>query len=261
MRVSGPSYTAPALEKGLAILECLAEEAAPLTMAALARRLGRSHNEIYRMLLVLEARGYLAREPDDRLRLSDRLFDLAMRNPKRRNLHDAAMPVMHRLVEQLWQSCHLVVISGADIAVVARIESPDMAGFAVRVGYRRPIATSTSGRLLFAHQSLATRAKLIAEITKVYGGGGQLAALSAEADAIAADGHLVCDSSAVTSVTDLAAPIFSRQSEGAVASLTVPYVSGPFAQVKLKDALYFVCDAAKEISRELGSNRVTAALS
>ncbi|PAX06422.1 IclR family transcriptional regulator [Sphingomonas lenta] len=246
------TYSAPALEKGLAILELLAEEAEPMSMVAVARRLGRSHNEIYRMLLVLERRGYLKREADDRLRLSDRLFDLAMRNPKRRNLHDAAMPVMHRLAEQLWQSCHLAVISGADIAVVARVESPDMAGFAVRVGYRRPMVASTSGRLLFANQPARIRATLETVVAGSHPEPASFRELLEQADEIVARGYLARESSAVTSVTDIAAPVFNRQAEGAAASLTVPFVSGPSTRVPLRHSIEIVRQAAAEITRELG---------
>lgn len=245
-------YAAPALEKGLSIIECLAAEEDALSMVAIARRLGRTHNEIYRMLLVLERHGYLDRQVDDRFRLSDRLFDLAMRNPRRRNLHDASMPVMHRLTEQLWQSCHLAVISGPDIAVVARVESPDMAGFAVRVGYRRPILAATSGRLLLAHQPEHVGRKLLETIDLSGAGDEPSGTLKQDVAAIRKAGVLVRESTAFTSVTDIAAPVFNRQAEGAVASLTVPFVSGPSAHVPLRHSIDLVRRAADEISRELG---------
>ena len=56
-------YSAPALEKGLDILECLATSEEPLTTRALAEQLGRSKNEIFRMVHVLLRRGYLTRMP------------------------------------------------------------------------------------------------------------------------------------------------------------------------------------------------------
>ncbi len=45
-----PRYSAPALEKGLDVLECLADGAAPQSLNALARALGRTSSEIFRML-------------------------------------------------------------------------------------------------------------------------------------------------------------------------------------------------------------------
>ena len=58
-----PKYTAPALEKGLDILEHLSRSDAGLTQAEIARVLGRSVSEIFRMLVVLQERGYIALTP------------------------------------------------------------------------------------------------------------------------------------------------------------------------------------------------------
>jgi len=52
-------YTAPALEKGLDILELLAGEGGGLLQNAIAQRLSRSATELFRMLSVLERRGYV----------------------------------------------------------------------------------------------------------------------------------------------------------------------------------------------------------
>ena len=51
-------YTAPALEKGLDILELLSSTDAGLSLSEIARDLGRSVSEIFRMLVVLQQRGY-----------------------------------------------------------------------------------------------------------------------------------------------------------------------------------------------------------
>lgn len=50
-------YTAPALEKGLDILERLSLSEAGLSLSEIARDLGRSVSEIFRMLVVLQQRG------------------------------------------------------------------------------------------------------------------------------------------------------------------------------------------------------------
>lgn len=52
-----PQYRAPALDKGLDILELLASSAAPMSINAISEGVSRSRGEIFRMLLVLEERG------------------------------------------------------------------------------------------------------------------------------------------------------------------------------------------------------------
>ena len=55
-------YRAPALEKGLDILSLLAGERTPLTLSGICQRLERSQGEIFRMVQVLQARGYTLAE-------------------------------------------------------------------------------------------------------------------------------------------------------------------------------------------------------
>ena len=58
-------YRAPALDKGLDILELLARTPGSLNLTEVAQGIGYSKSEIFRMLQVLEARGYLARKDSD----------------------------------------------------------------------------------------------------------------------------------------------------------------------------------------------------
>ena len=59
-----PRYQAPALKKGLEILELLATSEQALTMSDISAALGRSVGEIFRMLQVLEEHRYIARDDD-----------------------------------------------------------------------------------------------------------------------------------------------------------------------------------------------------
>src|SRR5260370_20715485 len=71
----GRRYPTPALEKGLDILELFASEQQGLTKTDVARRLGRTVSEVFRMLLCLEERGYIARSKDgERFHLTLQLF-------------------------------------------------------------------------------------------------------------------------------------------------------------------------------------------
>lgn len=244
------AYQAPALDKGLEIIEFLADKAAPFGMNEIAAALHRSRNEIYRMLVVLERRGWLERLPDDRFELSNRLFDLAMRLPPRRNLLDAALPQMHAVAETLFQSCHLVVLSGDEIVVVARVESPDLLGFAVRVGYRRPLLQSTSGRILTAFMPADAREALARRLAD--------ATTAEEADRFLKDcakvvskGVHIGPSAFVDAVTDVGAAVFDGVAPGPVAALVVPFVSGRSARSTIDEAVEEVRAAAGRISEAL----------
>jgi DNA-binding IclR family transcriptional regulator len=220
-----PSYQAPALDKGLDILEFLSSQSEAYTLSDLAKALDRSKNEIYRMALVLERRGYLERTPDDRFLVTNRLFQLGMLNPPLRNLHDAAMPIMHELAETLGQSCHLAVASGDEIVAVARVESPGLLGFAVRVGYRRHVVEATSGQVLFGFQPEARRTLWLKSLKASAPGRADVAKFLKQADEARAKGYALAESSFVLGVTDIAAPVYDGVEAGPAGSLTLPFLA------------------------------------
>ena len=94
-------YRAPALDKGLDILELLAGIDGGLTQAEIAKRLGRSPNEFYRMLDRLVRRGYVTRIDGDRYSLTLKLFGLAQLHAPVRRLVSYATPLMRELAETL----------------------------------------------------------------------------------------------------------------------------------------------------------------
>lgn len=246
-----PVYKAPALDKGLEILELLAGREKPVGPTEIAQELGRSTTEIYRMLLVLEARAYIERSDDGRYQITERLFQLGMRNAPKRNLHAAALPVMLDLAERTGQSCHLAVISGDDIVVVARVESPGPVSFAVRLGYRVPLLESASGRVIFGFQSARRQAAWLQQLRRGELNPAALRKFVEEAKEVAARGYALEDSRLTEGIRDIGAPIFGPVSDDAIASLTMPSVAHRYLQVEIADLIPAVAEAAKDISSKL----------
>lgn len=241
-------YRAPALDKGLDILELLARAQAPLTMTGIAAAIGYSKGEIFRMLQVLEERGYLAREDDSGYVLTNRLFRLGMERPRVKSLVEAALPVMHRLAQEALQPCHLAVASGDQMVVIARIDPPGDIGFVVRVGHRLPLAQSTSGAVLFAFQSEETRANWLALMSDA-GTLGHRKRFVTQSDAIRAQGYAALPSGDVDGVTDLSAPILRHGVAGG--ALTIPYVERRPVRVSMKAVLQHLRAAVDDISQQL----------
>jgi DNA-binding IclR family transcriptional regulator len=244
------SYQAPALTKGLEVLEFLSAQSEPYAISALARALGKSRNEIYRMVIVLERAGYLARSDSDRFAVTRKLFDVAMHTPPQRNLLAHALPEMERLSEETLQSCHLTVASETDIVVVARVESPATLSFSVKVGYRRPLNESASGRVLYAFQTervqTAWRALQPSKNDQVL-----WAAVEREAATIRKAGYLLSPSPYVDAVTDIAAPVALGSDPIAIAALVMPFIGGRSAKISLTQATASTREAARRISHHL----------
>jgi len=146
-------YPTPALEKGLDALELLASESEGLTKTEVARRLGRTVSEVFRMLVCLETRGYIARSGnDDRYSLTLHLFKLAYQHPPIERLTTEALPIMRHVTRQIKQSCHLGVLDGDRVVIVAQVNSPLNSGFYVKAGGIGDLMRSTTGQVILAYQ-------------------------------------------------------------------------------------------------------------
>lgn len=217
-------YRAPALEKGLDILELLARHGAPMTSSQMAASLGRSVSELFRMVLALEFRGYIESSPDGRdgYTLTNKLFTLGIAQGSARSLLEVALPVMKELVRELGQSCHLVVPSGDQTVVVGRIESPMDLGFSVRVGYRRRLLDTSSGVMFFGFAREDAQARWLPQLRAV-ADPERIALFLQNAKVAVERGYVQSASDLVDGVTDLCVPILGSQ--GAIAVLIVPFIA------------------------------------
>jgi len=231
---SGPEYAAPAIDKALDILELLADRPGGMTQLDIARAIGRSPGQIFRVLTRLERRGYLYRDRQTGLyALSMRLFDLAHRVEPLRSLITASATPMRDLAAAAGQSCNLSVLDASRVRVVAQVESPADFGFRVRVGATFDLERTPTGRVLraFAEESptVPDRDAAIREA-----------------------GHLVQPDAAQPGITDVVFPILRSDRRTAVAALTVPYVATTYSDTTLEAVLAATADAAAAIRQGLG---------
>ncbi len=166
---NAPDYPVPALEKGLDILEALAAEPSPQSLAELAARLERSSSELFRMLNCLERRGYVARETvSGKYGLTLKLFALAHAHSATEKLLEAARRPMRALTEAFRVSCHLSVLERGRLLVVAQELSPEPVRLSIEVGASFAAEQTASGRLLLAWENAATAGKARALQEKVF---------------------------------------------------------------------------------------------
>lgn len=241
-------YSAPALEKGLDILELLAARGGPLTMSQMASELGRSVGELFRMIEALIRRGYLAEaESGEGLELTNKLFALALARAPVRSLLDHALPEMRKLTRTIGQSCHLAVTSDEQMVVIARVEAPGNEGYSVRVGNRRPLVASTSGLVLYAFQPPSIRAEWRTRLARTVSN-KSWKAFEARAAAARTKKYVRADSDVTRHIVDLSAPVMSE--DAVAAALTCPYIETPKA-LAIAATVTAIRRAADEISQKL----------
>ena len=218
-------YRAPALDKGLDILELLATQPQGLTRAQIVRDMARSPNEIYRMLERLVARQYVTRSASgDRYALSLKLFALAHAHPPLNRLVNQALPVMDDFARRAEQSCHLGVYDRGSALVVAQVSSPLGWSFSLQRGARADLLDTACGHLLLAYADADTRQRMLAEQLPLDGEvpvpGEGLAQLL---DSIRQQGFVERDSAQSFGVVDISFPVLGPDNN-ALATLTCPYM-------------------------------------
>lgn len=220
---NGERYRAPALDKGLDILEVVAATEVGMTQAEIAKALDRSPSEIYRMLDRLVRRGYVVRTDAERYELSLKLFALAHQHPPRRRLVSLAIPLMRRFVQAAEQTCHLAVFDRGEVVVIAQLDAPTYWGIAIRVGAHVGLIGTGSGHVLLAFQSPAERAMMLAEHEAASGEHPLPPDLETHLAALRARGYERMPSRQTSCVTNIAAPVLGPDGS-AIAAVSCAFV-------------------------------------
>ncbi|SAL18264.1 IclR family transcriptional regulator [Caballeronia udeis] len=219
-----PRYTAPALEKGLDILDVLVDTAEGYTLNELSVKLGRTVSEIFRMVVTLERRGYVQGDHNDRYTLTLRLFEMAHRQQPIRSLTAMALPLLRDLANTTRQSCHLSIYNSGRVAVIAQVDSPERWSFGLKVGAVMGLTDTSSGHVLLAFRDVAERERMLAAHTRVEGENDvEPAVLLALLDEIRATGHEIVPSRQMRGVTNMAFPVIGSSGD-AIAAVNVPYL-------------------------------------
>ena len=249
-------YSAPALEKGIDIIELLAESESGLTVSEISQKLKRRMSELFRIIVVMEQRGWLQKDPESaRYAVTYHVLKLAHRSTPAQTLTAAAAPLMHELSTRINQSCHLVVRSGTQGLVILRQENQERhANLSVRLGAIIELASSCSGRVLLAHLNPEVRERVLKSIPRPRS--LTQARLATILNRVAKRGFEIHRSPITAGVTDIGYPV--RGFDGSVmAALTVPYLHAldDSLPTSVEQTQVLLDEAARQISQSLGWTR------
>jgi len=251
------NYATPALEKGLDVVELLAHQPTGLTKSQIARELDRTVSEIFRMLLCLERRGYIAQLSDERYSLTLKLFKLVQEHPPTERLIVDAFPVMSRLAHDAMQSCHLGVLEGGRVAILAQVNAPSNIGFYVKLGSTVDIMEAASGYVILAHQDSTQRKRTLAEWSRETGKKPPRD-LGVHLARIRKAGYEKRASYLVKGIVNISFPICDDRGS-AVGALTVPYIQYNSSKTSASNVIAVLRRSAAEITAALGGRSPAAA--
>lgn len=247
-------YAAPALEKGLDIIEVLVDQPQGLTMNDLAKKLGRTVSEIFRMAMSLQQRGYLQVDSVDRYTLTMKLLELAHHQQPLKSLVATALPLMRELANRARQSCHLCTHFDGRIIVAAQVDSPGLWSFGLKLGAVMSLTDTASGHVLLAFRDEAERTRMLGAQIKVYGDLSiDPAQLLRRLEEVRTLGYIIMPSRQTRGVTNIARPVFGVDGQ-VIASLSVPYIERlePEGSPRIEAVRDQIAEVAAQLSDMMG---------
>lgn len=218
-------YAAPALEKGLDILELLAvQRGRALSHADIAAGIGRSKNEIFRMMVVLEERGYIARGDGDLFQLSGKTDALAAPVSAQTQLRTIAQPLLSRLSEETGLTNHLWMLIDGTMRVALSSGAVGSYSLKLNEGEKGALFMSSAGAcFLSGLQTTPDRVALLQELAE-FVPVQDFARFETDIDGCAQTGFCVKPNPQMPSITEISAPVRVGKLADVVGAITVPMI-------------------------------------
>lgn len=135
--------------RGLEVIRSFSALAPSQTLSEVAENSGLSRSGARRILLTLQALGYVLSD-GKRFTLTARILDLGFAYLSSMPIWNLAEPSMEALVETVRESCSAAVLDGTDIVYVLRVPTHKIMSINLGVGSRLPAFCTSLGRVLLA---------------------------------------------------------------------------------------------------------------
>ena len=260
------NYSAPALEKGLDIIELLSSSILGYSQAEIAKELNRSVNEIYRMLTILVSRNYIELDEDtERYKLTFKLLQLSSKHQPIKNLMQKSLPMMREVAQMCNHSVHLSIYYAGKLLVIGQVDSPSSFNYSVKIGSTFDLLETSSGRILLAFQTeeerqrRLKRRKLFMKLQKKKNI-TFLSILEKKFSSkiifeIIKNNCEVVKSLQIDGVTNISVPIFDHTDQ-AIAAVTIPFLqrinSDSLNDLNLIKTTKLLKEQALQLSKNLG---------
>jgi len=153
------------LEKGLKLLEELAESVEGLTVVELADRIGVHKTSAYRYINSLLDMGYIQSDGDSRYYLGNKILELSSQLLRRMPLRETAHPFLIKLSADTKMTVHLCVLDRQDVVYIDKIESHRTLPIMSRIGSRAPAYCTGVGKALLSGLPTDQVVSLLREVT------------------------------------------------------------------------------------------------
>jgi DNA-binding IclR family transcriptional regulator len=262
IRAGARRGTIQSVDRAARILKLLASGPRRLGVSEIAHRLGLARPTVHGLLQTLQSHGFVEQDRDsDKYQLGAGLLHLGNSYLDLNELRGRSIVHAERLAQRTGASVRVGVLHGPAVVVVHHVFRPDDAFQVLEVGAQLPAHASALGKALLAYGEDGLVDDLLAEplakLTRRTLTTG--AALRKELDAVRDRGVAKERDEAVLGEASLAAPIFDHAGHAVGAIGVVGDTDAILPRAPSRELTGAVVDAARGISRELGSPRWPAA--
>ena len=242
---SRPPALVPAVARAVAVMDLLARERRPLTMAGVADALDLPKSSVHGLCNTLLSFGYLRRGDGGNLQIGPGVMNLA-------EAFVASTSVAAEF-DALWRDAGvpdetlvLSVLSGADVVYVGVRHSARPLGLSFSIGMRLPADRAATGKAMLAFLEPAQRAAIVG------GPSRRATALRHELALTRERGYAVDDEGVRAGVYSLAAPVFDAAGRP-VAGVAVCINKAEMTAAQHERQRRVVVQVAQRLSRRLGA--------
>jgi IclR family pca regulon transcriptional regulator len=151
-----------AIARGFDVIKAFAPHRPVMTLSEVAAASGLARPTARRILLTLEALGYV-RASGAGYALTPRVLELGVSYVRSLGLWDVARPHMEALVARTGESTSMAQLDGSDIVYVARVAVPKIIALSVQIGTRFPALQTSLGKILLAALEPADLAEVLSQ--------------------------------------------------------------------------------------------------
>jgi DNA-binding IclR family transcriptional regulator len=240
--------------KALRTLELVSESKAPLSSKEVASLMDCDKITAYRMLLTLEAAGYIIHDPiSNRYSLSHKVISLGRNLLAENEISRMVTQSMRDLSAATLETLHYSVLDGNRAVLVNRIKGSQLVTVDFQIGDRAELHCTSIGKVILAFQDTRFIERIAAQglPKRAANTFTDPVALRAELAKIRAQGYAIDDHEFSDNMRCIAVPIFNS---GGIVNSGLS-ISGPdtrFTMEKLNELSTLLLEVSMSLSRNLG---------
>jgi Transcriptional regulator len=250
------SYSVPALEKGMAIIEMLAASKDALGVTDIYEQNGLPKSSIFTILSSLESLGYVMKTEDGKYQLTLKLYNVGMERLTRLDIRQAARPEMEWIAENMKFTVHLAILENDKALYIDKVNGPGFVQFSTHIGQSQMLHNSGVGKMLAAYMTDEQLAHAIEKHGMPKTTEHTMTSLEAFKEFLSSvreKGYAIEDEEGETGIRCIAVPIFDHKGK-TVGALGITALRNELPSISFNDLGNQLRNKALVISKKLGYN-------